>query len=51
MSKNAYKDYYKASDDLERANAKKRIEDLEYGSSWTGEHAKTNEEYEFSGGA
>jgi hypothetical protein len=51
MSKNPYKDYYEASDDLERANARKRIKDLEYASSWTGESVKTDDEYNFSGGA
>ena len=45
MSKNPYKDYYKASDDLERANARKRIKDLEYASSWNGESVKTDDEY------
>ena len=57
MSKNPYKDYYKASmrsDEwagVDAANARKRIKDIEYANSWTGEKENFNEEYQFSDGS
>lgn len=56
MNDNPYKDYYEASirDDewagVDKAEALKRIEEMEYTESWTGEHIDNNE-YQFSGGA
>ena len=56
MSNNPYKDFYKAaqrSDEwaaVDAAKARKRIEDLEYANSWTGDKINTDEEYQFSGG-
>lgn len=57
MSSNPYKDYYNADkyDDgysgVRKAEARKRIKDLEYAASWTGEPVKVDEEYKFSGGS
>lgn len=57
MSNNPYKDYYEAmrrTDEwsgVDAEKARKRIEDLEYANSWTGDKPNCNEEYNFSGGA
>lgn len=57
MSKNPYKDYFEAmnSNDewagVRAAEARKRIKEAEYAASWTGEKPKSDEEYQFSGGA
>ena len=57
MSSNPYKDFYKASKrsdewaEVDKAKARKRIEDMEYANSWTGEHVSHDDEYNFSGGA
>jgi hypothetical protein len=56
MSNNPYRDYYKAKSrndewsDVDAAEAKKRIEELESAESWSGERSNIHEEYNFSGG-
>ena len=57
MSSNPYKDFYEASKrsdewaEVDKAKARKRIEDMEYANSWTGEHVSHDDEYNFSGGS
>ena len=53
---NPYKEFYEASQssdewsEVRKAEARKRIEELEYGASWTGEEPSCNDDYNFGPG-